>query len=65
MAQDVELSLMRLYEGVLYWDSREVRRCFFGTSRFSVARESSRFSRRFSASWSMPLAFGDGSANSL
>jgi hypothetical protein len=75
---DVELGLMRPDEGVLHWDSRAKYAFamalepvaihdspFFRMSRSSVTRASSRFSRRFSASWSMPLAFGEGSANSL
>src|SRR6056297_1994319 len=62
---DAELLAMRPDEGVLHWDSRaKYAVAFFRMSRSSVTRASSRFSRRFSASWSTP-GFGDGSPNSF
>ena len=59
---DAELGLMRPDEGELYWDARaKYAVAFLSISRSSVTRASSRFSRRFSASWSTSTDFATGS----
>ena len=63
---NADLFTLRPDEGALHWDPRaKYTVAFFKMSRSSVTLASSRFSHRFSASWSMMFALNAVSLSSF